>query len=252
MFMSTKTVTFRPGFRTVTPYLLPPNAEFVDFLKDVFGAEETERTSTSATGFHSEVRIGDSMVMIGVGSGRSMPTGLLIHVPNAEHVFKRALDAGCVELEPMRKDHGSRSGCVQDAVGNQWCIATQLGADYIPEHLHSITTSFSPEGTERFIEFLKRGLGAQEIARQEWPGGMYATVRIGDSVIGVGKPTNHEWMHPMPTMVYLYVPDADGMYEQALRAGAKSIHPPKNQSYGDRNAGVEDEWGNQWYMATPL
>src|SRR5947208_12312796 len=57
--MSTKVkeVVFRPGFRTVTPYLLPPDAEYIDFLKGVFGAEETERTVTSPAGFHSEVRI---------------------------------------------------------------------------------------------------------------------------------------------------------------------------------------------------
>jgi PhnB protein len=48
------------------------------------------------------------------------------------------------------------------------------------------------------------------------------------------------------------VPDCDAIYDQAIRAGAKPIHPPINQPYGDRNGGVTDEWGNQWYMATPL
>jgi PhnB protein len=51
-------------------------------------------------------------------------------------------------------------------------------------------------------------------------------------------------------MVLLYVPDTDGLFEQALRAGAKSLSAPSDQSYG-RTAGVSDEWGNQWYMATP-
>src|SRR6185295_17822928 len=62
--MSTKEVVFRPGFRTVTPYLLPPNAEFVDFLKNVFGGVETARHASGPNSFHSEVRIGDSMLMI--------------------------------------------------------------------------------------------------------------------------------------------------------------------------------------------
>src|SRR5438045_3936685 len=52
--MSTKVVAFRPGFRTVTQYLLPPNAEFVDLLKAVFGAEETARHASSPSSFHSE------------------------------------------------------------------------------------------------------------------------------------------------------------------------------------------------------
>jgi uncharacterized glyoxalase superfamily protein PhnB len=56
---------------------------------------------------------------------------------------------------------------------------------------------------------------------------------------------------PTESMVYLYVPDVDALYAQALRAGAKSLSEPKDQSYGDRSAGVQDEWGNMWYMATP-
>src|SRR5262245_55150676 len=74
--MNAKTVAFRPGFRTVTPYLIPRGPEFVDFLKDVFGAEETERTPAGAGRFHAEFRIGDSMLMVGVGSARTMPAAL--------------------------------------------------------------------------------------------------------------------------------------------------------------------------------
>src|SRR5262249_3040052 len=152
-----------------------------------------------------------------------------------DEVFKRALDAGCVELEPMKDDHGARSGTVRDPAGNSWYIASHLLAvlynrsPKIPEHLHTITLGFSPERTEQFLDFLKRAFNAEEIGRHEWPGGMYANVRIGDSIVGVSKVTNHKWIHPTPRMVYLYVPDADSAYEQALRAGAKSIHPPKDQ-----------------------
>jgi PhnB protein len=250
--MSTKTIMFRPGFRTVTPYVLPSSADFVSFLKNVFGGVETEHTVTSPTSFHAEVRIGDSMLMIGVGSGRSMPTSLFAYVPNVDDVYKRALDAGCIELEPLHDDYGDRFGCVQDPFGNGWTIATHLGASYVRENHHDLTLAFSTTEANRFMEFLKRAVTAQELQRYEWPGGLYATMRIGDSVVSVSEAANHEWMRPMPTMVYLYVPDCDAIYDQAIRAGAKPIHPPINQPYGDRNGGVTDEWGNQWYMATPL
>ncbi len=249
---SMKTVTFPPGFRTVTPYLLPPSADFIDFLKNVFGGVETFRAAASPASFHAEVRIGDSMLMIGVGSGRSMPAGLFVYVPNVDEVYKRALDAGCVELEPVKNDYGDRFGCVQDPAGNQWVIATHLGPNYIRENFNTVTVGFRASGASRFIEFVKRAFGAQEIQRYEWPGGMYANLKIGDSVVSVSEPTNREWMRPGRTMVNLYVPDADAVYEQSLRAGAKSIHAPKDQPYGVRSGGVEDEWGNQWFIATPL
>jgi len=251
--MSTKTVQFRPGFRKVTPYLLVPNADFIDFARRVFGAEETERTVTSPTSFHAELRIGDSMLMIGVGANRSMPTGLLVYVPNADEVYQRALEAGAVSLEPMIENYGDRFGCVQDPAGNQWCIATHLGKNYIPENLHTITTSLHPAGAARFIEFLKAAFSAEELQRYDQPEGnvVWATIRIGDSVVGVSEPGRHGWAQPMPTMIYLYVPDADAAYDQAIRAGAESIHPPADQFYGERSGGVTDAWGNQWYMATP-
>ena len=53
-------------------------------------------------------------------------------------------------------------------------------------------------------------------------------------------------------MIYMYVEDCDAICRQAMDAGAKSISPAKDQPYGDRQGAVEDAWGNQWYIATPL
>jgi PhnB protein len=45
------------------------------------------------------------------------------------------------------------------------------------------------------------------------------------------------------------VNNVDAAYERAVKAGAKSLSAPADQPYGDRNAGVEDPFGNQWYLA---
>src|SRR5690242_7790503 len=111
-------VQFRPGFRTVTPYLVSPTAAIIDFAKRAFGAEETEHTVTSPASFHAELRIGDSMVMVGVGPNRTMPAELMVNVPNSDEVYQRALAAGAVSLEPMMEVQGLRFGCVQDVAGN--------------------------------------------------------------------------------------------------------------------------------------
>ncbi len=55
----------------------------------------------------------------------------------------------------------------------------------------------------------------------------------------------------MPGAFYLYVGDADMLYQQALAAGAKSLWPPAEQPYGDRVGAVEDSIGNQWFIARP-
>src|SRR5204862_7372942 len=57
----------REGFRTVTPYItIPDGAKLIAFLQRTFGAEELYR-ALSPAGFHAEIRIGDSMLMIGSG-----------------------------------------------------------------------------------------------------------------------------------------------------------------------------------------
>jgi uncharacterized glyoxalase superfamily protein PhnB len=57
-------------------------------------------------------------------------------------------------------------------------------------------------------------------------------------------------MKPMPSCIYLYVQDTDAAYKKALQAGGLSLLEPADQFYGDRNAGVQDPAGNQWWIAT--
>jgi PhnB protein len=250
--MSTKSVLFREGFRTLTPYLLPPNEGYLDFLKNVFDAVQTERTDTGPGRFHAEMRIGDSMLMLGVGSERSMPVMLQIWVPNVEEVYERAIAAGSRSLVEVTEGYGERFGVVEDPGKNQWVISTHLDDDTFSIPTQTLMMWFHPRGAAKFIDFIKRAFNATEVQRHDSTDGRvnYAQMRIGDSVIALNEPSER-WM-PMQSMVYLYVPDVDALYAQALRAGAKSLSEPKDQFYGDRSAGVQDEWGNMWYIATPL
>src|SRR5690348_3270722 len=76
----------REGFRTVTPYIITEKGEaLIDFVKQAFGAEELYRAIGSAGGYHCEVRLGDSMLMLGGGGkykGPSHPTAIHLKVDN--------------------------------------------------------------------------------------------------------------------------------------------------------------------------
>jgi PhnB protein len=76
----------------------------------------------------------------------------------------------------------------------------------------------------------------------------HAQIRVGDSVIEMGEAQGK--YETMPAMFYLYVPNMEAVYKQALAAGATSFQEPTDQPYGDRNAGVKDAFGNKWYIAT--
>ncbi len=48
----------------------------------------------------------------------------------------------------------------------------------------------------------------------------------------------------------MHVEDAGAVCQRALQAGATSVTEPRDQYYGDRNAGVKDASGSQWWIAT--
>jgi PhnB protein len=56
----------------------------------------------------------------------------------------------------------------------------------------------------------------------------------------------------MPSLMHLYVEDADVTYRQALEAGATSLRAPEDTPYGDRSAAVVDPAGHSWFIATRL
>jgi PhnB protein len=248
------------GYRTVTPYMIAQDGPaLLEFAKQAFGAEEIFRTVGAAGGLHGEVRIGDSMIMMGGGipgrEFRATPNTHAIHlyVPDCDAVYERALQAGATSIdEPKDQEYGERSGSVKDPAGNYWYIATHQGETYTPRGLNSVNVYMHPLRAEPVISFLKRAFGAREIAKYASPDGVvhHAEIRVGDSVVEMGEA--HGKYGPMPAMFYLYVPDCDAVYRRALAAGATSISEPTDHPYGDRSGGVKDAFGNQWYIATHI
>src|SRR6267142_4596497 len=92
----------REGFHTVTPYISVEKApELLEFMKQAFGANEIFRTTGSTGGMHAEIKIGDSMVMVGGGPGiQERPTAIHLYIPNVDAVYERALQAGATSLFP--------------------------------------------------------------------------------------------------------------------------------------------------------
>src|SRR5499426_1934717 len=172
---TTETTTSR-GIRSVTPYLaVRPAAELIEFVRRAFGAREILRTTGSSGGLHAEVQIGDTKVLIGGGSawgGTPTPTGLHLYVPDADEVYRRAIEAGAVSLHPLvDQPYGDREGSVQDLAGNHWYIATHQTGGHIPPGLGSVTPYLHPRGAERLIDFLRRAFAATEMQIERMPDG---------------------------------------------------------------------------------
>lgn len=120
------------GYNTVSPYLVVAGAQgVIDFLKQAFGARGLRRYDMpDGTIMHAEVRIDDTVVMMGDGGPEWPPFSSFLHiyVPDVDATFRRALAAGGVSVqEPVQKagDPDKRGG-VKDPGGNTWWISTQV------------------------------------------------------------------------------------------------------------------------------
>jgi PhnB protein len=119
----------------------------------------------------------------------------------------------------------------------------------VPPGYATVTPYLCVADAAKLIEFLKQAFDAQLLFKMDGPGGriMHAEMTIGDSRIMLAQPEPGKETH---AMIHLYLPDTDAVYKRALAAGATSVREPADQFYGDRSAGVRDEFGNQWYIAT--
>ena len=127
------------GFHTVTPYLTVEGVpKLIDFLKQAFGAQEVARMARPDGGvIHAEVKIGDSIVMMGepMGDWKAKPCSLYLYVEDVDGVYQRALQAGGTSVrEPSDQFYGDRTGGVIDPCGNYWGIATHV-EDVPPEEM---------------------------------------------------------------------------------------------------------------------
>ncbi|MFY4730039.1 VOC family protein [Nitrospira sp. BLG_2] len=129
--MGTKAKPIPTGYHTVTPVLTVHGAaKLIDFLKQAFDAKETFRLpGPDGAVIHAEVKIGDSMIMLGEATDqwKPMPATVALYVEDADAWYQRALRTGATSVrEPSDQFYGDRSAGVKDFAGNHWWIHTRI------------------------------------------------------------------------------------------------------------------------------
>lgn len=120
-----------PTYHSISPYLICHEPErVIAFLIAVFDAAWVRRFDRpDGTLMHGEVRIDDSIVMIGGGATEylSAQVHLHVYVADAQAVYDRAMASGAEPVQPpVRKsaDDDLRGG-FRDPAGHCWWVATQ-------------------------------------------------------------------------------------------------------------------------------
>ena len=112
------------GWHSITPRIFVRDPErLVGFLSCAFLAEGDYRADRP-----SEIRIGDSMVMVSGlrPDGAEALSWLYLYDANADATYARALEHGATAIEaPSDTHYGDRRATIRDPSGNIWQIATR-------------------------------------------------------------------------------------------------------------------------------
>ena len=122
----------------------------------------------------------------------------------------------------------------------------------VPDGYTTVTPWMIVRGADRFLEFLKEVLGAEELGRVYDERGAigHAEARIGTAIVmlfdsGEGWPAT-------PQFLRLYVEDAEAVVERALAAGSRLVTQVTPLPFGDQVGRFVDPWGNTWWVQERL
>jgi len=129
----------------------------------------------------------------------------------------------------------------------------------IPEGFHAVTPSLTLKNSREAIEFYKKAFGAKVLDVLPAPDGkrtMHAMIKIGDSFLMLGDEMpdqgcqSAESLGASPVSLYVYVPNVDQVFTQAVAAGATATLPVADMFWGDRAGNLKDPFGYSWMIAT--
>ncbi len=128
----------------------------------------------------------------------------------------------------------------------------------VPEGYHSVTPSFAFKDSQKAIDFYKKAFGAKVLdvfPSLSGQGIMHAMIQIGNSILMMGDEMGEhcksaETLGASPISLFVYVPDADVAFKQAVAAGGTVTMPVTDQFWGDRAGMIQDPFGYSWMIAT--
>ncbi|MDA6072561.1 VOC family protein [Flavobacterium sp. AC] len=117
------------GHQAIMPYLiLNGAAQFIDFTKKVFDAEDSKEQILRKDGtiMHAEIILNGSTLMVTdeTKDWTKQTANLFVYVPNADETYKRALENGATNLMGLCDQNYGRTCGITDSFGNVWWITS--------------------------------------------------------------------------------------------------------------------------------
>lgn len=124
----------------------------------------------------------------------------------------------------------------------------------------SITPHIVVQGADRAAAFYCDAFGAEELSRIPTPDGrlMSVQLQIGGSLIHLADEFPEMGVLAPPSIggtavvLALNVPDAEGVFAQAIAAGAVVRQPLTDMFWGDLHGQLDDPFGHRWNIGQHL
>jgi uncharacterized glyoxalase superfamily protein PhnB len=125
-------------------------------------------------------------------------------------------------------------------------------ADATPSGYTTVAPWVVTGDTGRLLDFVTAAFGGVELGRVPLQDGSigHAEIRVGDTVI-LAFDRRDGWPE-MPSLLRVWVEDADGTMERAVAAGATVVTEPATSAFGQRGGRVRDPFGNIWWIAAQV
>ncbi|MEV6929103.1 VOC family protein [Dactylosporangium sp. NPDC051485] len=103
--------------------------------------------------------------------------------------------------------------------------------------------------TGQLLDFITAVFDGVELGRVRLEDGTigHAEIRVGDTVL-LAFDRLPDWP-AMPSLLRVFVTDADATMKRAVTAGARVVTAPATQAFGQRGGRIRDPFGNIWWIS---
>ncbi|MFF4563686.1 VOC family protein [Streptomyces sp. NPDC001435] len=119
-----------------------------------------------------------------------------------------------------------------------------------PEGYTTVAPWVVTDDTGAFLDFVAEAFGGEELARVPTEDGLigHAEIRVGDTIVlAFGR---HADWPAMPSLLRVFVADADAAFSRAVAAGGLVVTAVTDSAFGQRGGRIKDPFGNIWWVVS--
>ena len=106
------------------------------------------------------------------------------------------------------------------------------------------------DDTGALLDFVTQVFDGEELARGKTEDGSigHGEIKVGDTVV-LAFDRRADWP-ALPSLLRVFVPDADAAFGRAIAAGADVVTELADSAFGQRGGRIKDPFGNVWWIVS--